>query len=143
MRTTPVALAVSKSQISAGKISAAPSPEAEPLLDGTLAAVGINANSRFFTNCYRELAANIASGEGFTRDANPLQPNSQASGPWQIDQQIKSFMKFGQWIPFGPGNPGDECRSPPHPFAGSVRLTTQEGRDIELVFLVMHRGLPA
>ena len=74
MRTTSVALAVSKSQISADKISAAPCPEAEPLLDGTLAPVGINANSRFFTNCYQELAANIASGEGFTPGVRSLAP---------------------------------------------------------------------
>jgi hypothetical protein len=78
MRTTPVALAVNKSQISAGKISAAPSPEAEPLLDGTLAPVGINANSRFFTNCYQELAANIANREGLhARDAIPCAPTTK------------------------------------------------------------------
>jgi hypothetical protein len=113
MRTTPVALAVNKSQTSAGKISAAPSPEAEPLLDGTLAPVGINANSRFFTNCYQELAANIASGEGFTRQGcHPLRPSRQASGLWQIDQQIKSFMKFGQWIPFDRGTPATSAGVP-------------------------------
>jgi hypothetical protein len=69
-------------------------------LDGTLAPVGTNANSRFFTNCYQELAANIASVEDFTpRNAisrtTTIKP-WPLSGLWQIDQQIKSFMKFGQ-----------------------------------------------
>jgi hypothetical protein len=39
------------------RFPAALSPEVEPLSKETLASVGLNSNSRFFTNCYHQAAA--------------------------------------------------------------------------------------
>src|SRR3977135_3388716 len=57
-RATSVAILPSvKLYITAGKVSAALSPDKNPLAAGSLSVVRPNSNSRFFTDCYHQAAA--------------------------------------------------------------------------------------
>ena len=57
-RATSVAILPSvKLYITAGKVSAALSPDKNPLAVGSLPVVRPNSNSRFFTDCYHQAAA--------------------------------------------------------------------------------------
>ncbi len=149
MRTTSVAfLAVGKFTISRGlRYPAALSPR-EPLHQQTLPPLGIDANSRFFTDCYHERAAAPALCE----ITSPRGASYRASRNVPPPSHAKLFARLCGPRPLGAfrgrstgAKRGSrrERRQPLPQRASSIGLSAQEGWNVELILLAMHIGLPA
>jgi hypothetical protein len=81
------------------RFPAALSPEVEPLWKETLASVGINSNSRFFTDCYHQAAAihllrvekkrrNLKAFADFLRSRRATCVQAASSSFWKIHLRI-------------------------------------------------------
>src|SRR3982074_551749 len=80
-RATSVAILPSvKLYITAGKVSAALSPDKNPLAAGSLSVVRPNSNSRFFTDCYHQAAA-IKPAGGRKTSMRGIAPASWGDAP--------------------------------------------------------------
>src|SRR4051794_21230939 len=157
-RATSVAVLPSvKLYKTAGKVSAALSPDKNPLAVGSLPVVWPKSNSRFFTDCYHQAAAirpgdrckTSVLGSVLSRlaDANgsatPAPEDVRKSRDWALSSA--PYAITAALFRHRSGGPGGWRRNRRgYAARSSVRLPAQEGRDVELVFLegVVHRRLP-